>query len=81
MMCVCVIACALRWGVALIGKFSLLAIAHPVVGKYFQVLEVHWGMKPIQELSYEGKARFGFVMYFVNFGKKTQFVYVERTEL
>ena len=52
-MCVFVIACALRWGVALIGEF---------------ILKVHRGMKYIQDLSCEEKARFGFVVYFVNFG-------------
>ena len=30
-----------------------MGIAHPVVGKYFHVLEVHRGMKHIQELSCE----------------------------
>ena len=34
-------------------RISLLGIAHPVVGKYFQVLEVHMGMKHVQELSVE----------------------------
>ena len=33
---VCVaIACALRWGVALVGVISLLGYAHPVVGSPF----------------------------------------------
>ena len=45
-----------RWEVALVGEFFLLDIAHPVVGKYFQVLEVHRGMKPTQDLSCEEKA-------------------------
>ena len=30
-------------------RIFLLAIAHLVVGKYFQVLEVHKGMKHVQE--------------------------------
>ena len=34
-------------------RFSLLGIAHPVVEKYFQVLEVHQEMKHIQDFSYE----------------------------
>ena len=32
-------------------RFSLLGIAHPVVGKYFKVLEVHQDMKHNQDLS------------------------------
>ena len=53
--CVFAIACALRWRVTLVGEFifHLLGIAHPVMGKYFQVLEVHRGMNHIQELSCE----------------------------
>ena len=35
------------------NRFSLLDIAYPIVGKYFQVLEVHLEMKHIQDLSYE----------------------------
>ena len=62
-------------------KIHLLGIAHLVVGKYFQALEVHRGMERIQDLSGEEKSRFGFVLYFVNFGWKTQFCYVKRTEL
>ena len=45
----------------------LLGIAHLVVGKYFQVLEVHWGMKHIQDLSCEKGLDFGLFMYFVKF--------------
>ena len=48
-------------------KIHLLGIAHPVVGKYFQALEVHQGMKRIQDLSGKEKARFFFVLYFVKF--------------
>ena len=62
-------------------KIHLLGIAHPVVGKYFQALEVHRGMERIQDLSGEGKATFGFVLYFLNFEWKTQFCYVKRIEL
>ena len=32
-------------------EIHLLGIAYTVVGKCLQVLEVHRGMKPIQELS------------------------------
>ena len=55
-------------------RIQLLGIAHPVVGKQFQVLEVHWEMKLIRDLSGEEKARFGFVMYCVNYGWKTLFL-------
>ena len=34
-------------------RIILMGIAHPVLGKYFQVLEVHREMKHIQELSCE----------------------------
>ena len=40
-------------GISPCRRFSLLGIAHPVVGKYFQVLEVHREMKHTQELSCE----------------------------
>ena len=53
------------WGVTLVGKIQLLGIAHPVVVKQFQVLEVRWRIKIIRDLSGEGKARFGFVLYYV----------------
>ena len=49
-------------------RIHLLGIAHLIVGKHFQVLEVHRGMNYIQDLSCEEKARFGFILYFVNFG-------------
>ena len=32
-------------------RIPLLGIAHLFMGKYFQVLEVHWGMKHTQDLS------------------------------
>ena len=67
-------------------RFSLLGIAHPVVGKYLKVLEVHRGMKHIQDLSCEKGPDYGLFMYFVkfskviqfllNFGHKTQFLYM-----
>ena len=43
------------------------------MGKYFQALEVHQGMERIQDLSSEEKARFGYVLYFVNLGRKPSF--------
>ena len=46
-------------------KIQLLGIAHPFVGKSFQVLEVRKGTKLIRDLSGGGKAKFGFVLYFV----------------
>ena len=52
-MCEHGIACPLRWGVALVRDFFLLGIAHPFMGIYFQVLEVHREMKHIQDLSCE----------------------------
>ena len=35
------------------SEFIHLGIAHAIVGKYFQALKVHRGMKHIQELSFE----------------------------
>ena len=34
-------------------RIYLLGIAHPVMGKYFQVLEVHRELRQVQEFSYE----------------------------
>ena len=42
---VCVIACTFRRKVTLVRKINLLGIAHPIIEKYFQALEVHWRMK------------------------------------
>ena len=70
MMCMCHCIC-IYVGSNPYRKIHLLGIAHPVVGKYFQTLEVHQGMERIQDLSGEEKARFWFVLYFVNFGWKT----------
>ena len=51
--CVCVCHCmCTSVGSSPCKRIHLLGIAHPVVGKYFQVLEIHRGMKHIQELSY-----------------------------
>ena len=41
----CVIACTFRRRVTLVRKINLLGIAHPIIEKYFQALEVHWRMK------------------------------------
>ena len=48
-------------------RIHLLDIAHLVVGKHFQVLKVHPEVDTSEELV-EKRARFGIVMYFVNFG-------------
>ena len=63
----CAIACAFRWGATLVGKIQLLGIAHLVVGKKFQVLEVRWRMKLIRDLNGEGKARFEVVVVVIVF--------------
>ena len=55
-------------------RFSLLGIAHPVVGKYFQVLEVHREMTHIQDLSCKERPNYGLFMYFVKFWKVIQFM-------
>ena len=46
----CVIACAFRWGVTLVGKFNYWALVTPSWEKQFQVPEVYRGMKLIPEL-------------------------------
>ena len=48
-------------------KIKLLGIAHPVVGKYFQLLEVYRVTKLIRDLSGEGKARFRLVFVLCKF--------------
>ena len=63
----CVIACALRWGVALVGEFPLLGIAHPVVGKYFQVLGVHKEPNHIKDLSVKKRSDYDLFSGFVTF--------------
>ena len=50
-MCEHDIACALRWGVALVGYFLCWALLTSLREKYFQVLEVHWETKQVQEIS------------------------------
>ena len=52
----------------------LLAIAHPVEGKLFQVLKVHLGMGRIRGLRDEEMAICGLVMYFCEkLGKRPSF--------
>ena len=48
-------------------RIHLLGIAHPVVGKHFQVLKVHLEVDTYEELVEKG-ARYGIVMYCVNSG-------------
>ena len=48
-------------------RIHILGITHPIVGKHFQVLKVHLEVDTFEELVEKG-ARFGIVMYFVNFG-------------
>ena len=43
----------------------LLGIAHPVMRKYFKVMEAHWGMKHIQDRSCEKGQDYGLCMCFV----------------
>ena len=58
-------------------KIHLPGIAHPIVRKHFQVLKVHSEVDTSERLV-ERRARFGIVMCFVNFGKKTQFCLCKR---
>ena len=46
---------------------GLTGIAHPAMGKHFQVLEVHRGMKYIQDLSCEEGLDYGLFSGFVTF--------------
>ena len=47
-------------------RIHLLGIAHPVMGKHFQVLKVHLEVDTSEELV-EKRAKFGIAMYFVKF--------------
>ena len=52
--CVCVSHCmCTKVGSSPCRRIHLLGIDHLVVGKCFQVLEIHRGMKQVQELSCE----------------------------
>ena len=51
-----------------------LGITHPVVGKYFQALEVHRGMEHIQDLSCEKGPNFLLFLYFVKLWTFIQFL-------
>ena len=51
-------------------KIPLLAIAHPVEGKLFQVLQFHLGMGRIRGLRDEEMAIYGLVIIFVKIWAK-----------
>ena len=57
-------------------RIHLLGIADPVVGKYFQVLEVHWGMKHTQELSCEKGLNLDLLCFVKLWVENPIFVYV-----
>ena len=60
-------------------RIHLLAIAHPVVGKYFQVLKVHKEPKHIKDLSVKKKAKLWFIFWFCNIlDRISNFVYVHK---
>ena len=55
-MCVSLWHCTCTWVGSSPGRrISLLGVAHPVVEKSFQVLEVHWAMSLTQDPSHEEK--------------------------
>ena len=60
-------------------RISLLGIAHPVVGKYFQLLEVHKEMKHTQDLSYEKGQILSYSCIFYILDRISSFVYVNET--
>ena len=62
------IACALRWGVALVGFFSA-RLCSPRHGKiiFFRYLRYTGKRNRFKKLV-EKKSRFGFVLYPINFG-------------
>ena len=56
-----------RWGVALVGKFIYWALLTPSWKNIFRYRR-YIGRGNTSENLVKKKARFGFVMYFVNFG-------------
>ena len=54
-------------------RLSLLGIAHPVVGKTFQVLEVHQE-KALHEALVEKKVKHGLLCVLQKSGQKTRFL-------
>ena len=62
-------------------RFSLLGIAHLVMGKCFQVLEVHQEMKHIWDVSGEKRPDYGFTVFCKILGKKPSFYICSEKEL
>ena len=62
-------------------RIPLLGIAHPVVGKYFQVLEVHRGMKHIQDLSCKKDQILALLFFVKLWAENLVYVYARRKEL
>ena len=62
-------------------KISLLDVAHPVVGKPFQVLEVHRATRLTQDPSREEKGWKCLVLYSVIFGLETQVFVIYGTKM
>ena len=57
-------------------RIHLLGITHLVMGKYFQVLKVHRGMKHIQDFSCEKGPDYGLFMDFVKIWIFVQFLFM-----
>ena len=62
-------------------KISLLGVVHPVVGKPFQVLEVHRATRLTQDPSREEKGWKCLVLYSVIFGLETQVFVIYGTKM
>ena len=62
-------------GSSLCRRLSLLSIAHPVVGKTFQVLEVHQE-KALHEALVEKRSRMACYVFCKSLGKKPDFCYI-----
>ena len=56
-------------------RLSLLGIAHPVVGKTFQVLEVHQE-KALHEVLVEKKVKDGLFLFCKSLSRKPDFCYI-----
>ena len=56
-------------------RLSLLGIAHPVVGKTFQVLKVHQ-KKALHEAIVEKKVRMACFVFCKSLGRKPDFCYI-----
>ena len=62
-------------------RIFLLGVAHPVVGKPFQVLEVHQATRLIHDPSREEKGWKCLVLYSVIFGLETQVFVIYGTKM